>query len=125
MGYILVIDDDYQFRNLMSAMLRREGYEVISVENGYDALALCMDQLPALVITDILMPDKEGLSTIVDLKREYPDLKIIAMSGGGYVSGPQDYLSKAEELGADFCIEKPVLRHEMLSVVGEFMAVAA
>ena len=77
----------------------------------------CYRENPAdLIITDIIMPDKEGIETIRTLKKEYPDVKIIAMSGGGK-NRPDDYLKLAEVLGAIHTFDKPIRKDELLETI--------
>lgn len=120
MSRILVIDDDPNIRQMLHHMLEREGFEVATASNGNEALALFRSQPADLVITDIIMPEKEGIETIRELKSDFPDAKIIAISGGGRV-GPSDYLKMAKLLGAQRTISKPFDRSEMLAAVKEVM----
>ncbi|MBU0675737.1 MAG: response regulator [Proteobacteria bacterium] len=113
---ILVIDDDTNFLNYMVTMLSREGFNVVGAGDGYTGIALCLEHKPEVVITDICMPQKDGLATIHDLKEEFPELKIIAVSGWGY-SHPGEYLPKAERLGAEYSFIKPFDREDFLAAV--------
>ena len=113
---ILVIEDDNSFRNVLVTMLERAGYEVMQAENGNDAIIHCKNTKPDLVLTDIIMPDKEGLETIQELLTICPNVKIIAMSGGGRF-GPNNYLPLAEKLGAKKTLQKPFMRDELLSAI--------
>lgn len=117
---ILVIEDDNSFRNVLMQMLEKAGYEVIQAENGNQALSICEDFKPDLVLTDIIMPDKEGLETIQELLSICPDLKIIAMSGGGRF-GPNSYLPLAQKLGAKKTLQKPFMREELLNAISEVL----
>ncbi len=114
---ILVIDDDDQMRDLLQAILEREGYEVIIAEDGKIGTRLFQQNLPDLVLTDLLMPEKEGIETIMDLKREYPETKIIAISGGGNHVGPDNYLKLARKIGANYALKKPFERKELLETI--------
>jgi CheY-like chemotaxis protein len=118
MKSILVIDDEIQVRMMLRQMLEREGYEVIDAPNGKVALTLIKEKPVDLVITDLIMPEKEGLETIMELKRNYSDLDIIAISGGGRIK-PEEYLSFAQRLGAVYTFKKPVSRLELLEAVRE------
>jgi DNA-binding response OmpR family regulator len=120
MAYILVIDDDDQFRKFVTSMLVREGYEAEGAHDGYVGMAMCIERLPDLVVTDIVMPEKEGLGTIADLRQEFPDMKIIAVTGFAN-RGPDDYLTLAEKLGAQYSFSKPFERDEFLSAVEELV----
>ncbi len=121
MARILVVDDDEQIRFMLRIILEREGYEVTDAPNGKWALALLVDAPADLVIIDIIMPVKEGIQTIIELRRDYPDLKIIAISGGGYVSA-QQYLDSAVEFGADCTLAKPIPRADLLKAVRELLS---
>ncbi len=103
---ILVIDDDSQIRLVLREMLSWGGYEVLEAENGREGLLLQRQYRADLVITDLIMPEQEGLETIAALKKEFPNLKIIAVSGGGRV-GPDMYLPTAQAFGADMVFSKP------------------
>jgi DNA-binding NtrC family response regulator len=116
MARILVIDDDIQICEMLSQMLQKEGFEVAYAENGIKAGRIYRAILVDLVITDIIMPDKEGLETIVELRRDFPDIKIIAISGGGRV-GPEPYLKMAKSMGAMFTFVKPIDRGELLDAI--------
>jgi two-component system, chemotaxis family, chemotaxis protein CheY len=106
MATILVIDDDALVRRTIARMLRCWGYEVIVAEDGCRGVELFRSAAPALVITDIIMPDKDGIETIRDIRALRPDVKIIAMSGGGRI-GNLDFLNIAAKLGAAEIISKP------------------
>ena len=116
MAQILVIDDDDQFRVMLKQMLTRNGYEVLEAPNGHEGLKLYREKKPELVITDIIMPEKEGIELIIELKREYPEVKVIAMSGGGRVK-PDSYLDTAKILGAIRTFQKPFSMKDLLKTV--------
>lgn len=113
---ILVVDDEAAFRGALRQMLEREDYEVIEAENGAHGLRLFRDSPTDLIIMDLLMPEREGLETIMDIKRDYPDARIIAISGGGR-TGSLNFLPAAEKLGACATLAKPFERQHMLDVV--------
>jgi len=117
---ILVIEDDNSFRNVLVKMLEKANFEVMQADNGTQAIKNCETFKPALVLTDIIMPDKEGLETIQELLTINPDLKIIAMSGGGRF-GPNSYLPLAEKFGAKKTLQKPFMRDELLSAIKEVL----
>ena len=97
-------------------MLEREGYSVREAENGVKAIQIHREKQADLIITDIIMPDNEGLGTILEIKNEFPDTKIFAMSGGGKNS-PEQYLRMANGLGVDRVFIKPFNREDILSAV--------
>jgi YesN/AraC family two-component response regulator len=117
---ILIVDDEEQMRLALRRMLEKEGYSVREAENGEKAIKIHREKQADLIITDIIMPDKEGLGTIVELKSEFPDIKIFAMSGGGKNS-PDQYLRMAKGLGVDKVFIKPFNREDILSAVAEIL----
>ena len=106
MASILVIDDDPQVCSLLKQILEGEGYTVQSALNGIEGLSLYRRAPAELVILDILMPEKEGLETIVELRRDFPQVKIIAMSAGSE-RAKINLLDLARRLGAEQTITKP------------------
>ena len=106
MAKILLVDDDPDIRALLKIMLKVRGHDVEESENGTLAVQAVNTQVFDLVITDLIMPDKEGIETIIELRKNHPEIKIIAMSGGG-LGRQQDYLSMAQQLGAARTLEKP------------------
>jgi DNA-binding response OmpR family regulator len=104
---ILLIDDDLVVRTAMAQFLVDLGYQVVVADDGERGLRLFRSEKPDLVITDIIMPEKEGIQTIVEMRRERSNAKIIAVSGGGRV-GKGDFLKVARSMGADDVIAKPV-----------------
>lgn len=121
MPRILVIDDDEQLRTLLGEILSRAGFEVVEARHGAEGLNLYRARPTDLVITDLIMPEKEGVETIVELRREFPTARIIAMSGGGRQTA-SDYLRIASQLGARRTISKPFSRQEILDAVRETLA---
>jgi YesN/AraC family two-component response regulator len=117
---ILLIEDDQCVRELLHQTLSRAGYEVIPASDGDEGLDLFRNNHPDLVITDIVMPQKEGLQMILELRRHSPDAKVIAMSGGGRYSNT-DYLKLARKFGAQATLCKPFLREEILNAVKEVL----
>ncbi len=120
-GRILLIDDDDELRTIMRRMLVAAGYEVQEAASGDAAVARYRQQRSDVVITDILMPDKEGLETIRELRRADPQVKIIAISGGGGQGGA-DYLELALKFGARRILQKPFTRDELVAAVSEVIA---
>jgi len=121
MTTILLVDDDDQFRSMLSAVLRRAGYEVREACNGNEATIMYCSHQTDLVITDLIMPEKEGLETIREIRHTNPGVKIIAMSGGGR-NGFEDYLKVAKAFGARIVIDKPFSHQEILSAVRKALA---
>ncbi len=121
MHKILVIDDNGIVRNVLVQILESEGYQVLSAEDGKRGFALFCSEKPDLVVTDIIMPEKEGIETIRDIRGECPDAKIIAISGGGR-SGNTDYLKIARQLGASDILGKPLDPDQFIAVVRNRLA---
>lgn len=117
---ILIIDDEDIARRMFRIMLEREGHEVAEASNGNEGLERIRDFKADLVITDIVMPEKEGIETIKDLRKEFPEVKIIAISGGGRIT-PDAYLEVAESMGADASFEKPIRREKLVKAVEELL----
>ncbi len=84
---ILIIDDDYRIRSLFRMWLEREGLDVFEAENGLEGVAIQRTNPMDLIICDLIMPVQEGIETITQLKNEFPDIGIIAISGGGKIGG--------------------------------------
>lgn len=115
---ILVIDDDDQIRELIREVLERGGHDVLEAENGDTGLRKLQDETVDVVVTDIIMPDKDGLETITELRADYPDIKIVAISGGGRRVN-RDYLPTAQAFGADRVLYKPFRPQEVLQAVAD------
>jgi len=116
MERILIIDDEPQIRSMLRLMLERDGYEVVEAPDGIEGIRLYRQNPSDLIITDLIMPNKDGIGMIIDLKKEFPEVKIIAMSGGG-LNKPDGYLKGAKKLGAAYTLTKPIDREEMLRAV--------
>lgn len=116
MASILLVDDDEQLRPMLKMVLERAGHVVNEAGNGKEALVSYRRQQTELVVTDLVMPDKEGLEIILELRRAYPGLKIIAMSGGGR-TGVANYLELAVKFGANHILNKPFTNRELLDGV--------
>ncbi len=122
MPKILIIEDDDQIRVLIKKMLENEAnYEVIEAADGNQGIRQFKQNTIDLVITDIIMPDKEGIETIKELRKEAKDAKIIAISGGGRI-GPYDYLDLAKRIGAKRVFEKPFDLKELVEAVKELLS---
>jgi DNA-binding NtrC family response regulator len=115
---ILIIDDLPAVRQLMGDMLRARGYAVVEAENGRDGIAKMREAPADLVITDVIMPEMEGMETVSTLRKAYPGLRIIAMSGGGRAAN-YDFLQATVKLGAARTLQKPFTRDELIEVVEE------
>lgn len=118
MDDILLIDDDEDFRGMLFKLLTKAGYQVVACHDGKEGVELFRKHPDFLVITDLIMPEQEGIETIMQLRREYPGVRIIAMSGGGKCS-PDIYLESAVRLGACRAFTKPFDTREFLATVKE------
>jgi len=121
MKRILIIDDDFLVRDMLERLMRKSRYDVETAEDGGRALRLHRRPPVDLVITDIIMPEKEGLETIAEFRKSAPAVKIIAISGGGRI-GPSSYLRMAKLLGAARTFAKPADTAQLLSTVEELLA---
>lgn len=119
-GRILLIDDESAIRKLFIQKLAGRGYELIEAGDGKEGLKLYRENRPDLVITDLVMPEKEGIETITELKREFPNVKIIAISGGGRNSADA-YLQIARTIGAERTFPKPIDWPELIKAVSELL----
>jgi len=117
---VLIIDDDEQIRDLLCQVMEWSGYTVMEAENGRQGMRKQRENPADLVITDLIMPEQEGLETITLLKKEFPKVKIIAVSGGGRI-GPEAYLPAAQELGADRVFCKPFDVKTFVTAVRELL----
>ena len=116
MSSIIVIDDDPQINSLLKDVLEFEGYHVITAQRADEGLQYLKAANIKLVITDVLMPDKEGLETIRELREQYPQTKILAISGGLTKSGV-DVLEIAKRLGANQVLQKPFDMQDLIKSV--------
>ena len=123
MSAILVVDDDPQVLEVVGEMLRLEGYDVATAVDGRQAVAKFRSMAFDLVVTDLIMPEKEGLETIAEMKTLRSNVPVIAMSGGGRI-GPTDYLETARCIGAVATLAKPFARSELISLVSNLLSEA-
>ncbi|MFZ5774749.1 MAG: response regulator transcription factor [Thermodesulfobacteriota bacterium] len=120
MATILVIDDEETIRSLLDTVLTGAGHTVLVASDGAAGLALCRRSQADLIITDIVMPDIDGLELITQIRQERPAATIVAMSGGGLVS-PHDYLQLARTLGAAAALAKPFSRRELMETINPLL----
>ena len=118
---ILLVEDEKDLREMLKASLIRRKYTVIEAENGKDAISHFKPLITDILITDLIMPDEDGLKVIIKLKKLKPTLKIIAISGGGK-AGPGSYLNLAKALGADAIFSKPFSVHDLISKIEELLS---
>lgn len=118
--HILVIDDDIEFRDYISALLKKNGYYVKTTDSGKIALNISKTVIPNLIITDLIMPEMDGLEIIKEFKNQYPNIKIIAISGGGRIE-PDLYLELASKFKADAILKKPFKINVILKTIKELL----
>ncbi|MFC1673240.1 response regulator [Pseudomonadota bacterium] len=121
MARILVVDDEELVRFALCTILEDNGHEVEEAANGNECLEV-LKKAPAfdIAIVDIFMPEKEGTETILELRRDYPDLKLIAISGGGQ-TGDLSYLKVAKTFGADMILPKPLTESDVVIAVNSLL----
>jgi CheY-like chemotaxis protein len=122
MAHILVIDDDATLRRNMRRALEMDGHQVTEAVNGAEGVRRYRETPVSLVITDILMPDQEGIETIIDLRRRAPALPILAVSGGSLNSDRDGILASADLLGATRILPKPFSLAEFRATVASLLA---
>lgn len=122
MPSIIVIDDDNLVRRTLATILERDGHAVRGASNGRDALALIRSEPPDILITDIIMPEMDGISFIREIRASLPAMKILAISGGGRASN-LEFLELAKSMGADDILRKPIDRKKLLAAVAALAAV--
>jgi len=113
---VLVVDDDPMVLRAVVFLLEDHGFKVLTATDGVQGLHLYRKHRPDVVITDIIMPEKEGITLTRELRREFPEARIIAMSGGGRM-GNSDYVSVARALGADAGLYKPFDDDELVETI--------
>jgi len=120
MSQILIVDDDPMVRYTIQRVLSSHGFDCHAVDNGREALRYLLNNVVELIITDIIMPDVEGIELIIAVKESCPQLPVIAISGGGRVGAPE-YLNMASQLGASRSLRKPFDNEELIAAVRELL----
>ncbi len=115
---ILVVDDNDDIRQMLRLLLEQEGHEIREAANGKLALKLLAQEAVDLIVTDIIMPEMEGIDLIMAIRSVKPDAKIIAISGGGRID-PRLCLNMAGKLGADRVLQKPFGKAAILGAIDE------
>lgn len=123
MARILVVDDEEPIRTLVSRIVMKDGHEVMEAENGKHACEVFQSSEVDLIITDLVMPEQNGIEMIIELKKTHPNLKVIAISGGSGFSGQIDLLSVAKLLGAKHIIKKPFTVDQIRDAVNDTLAI--
>ena len=114
---VLVIDDDELMRSALEFILREFGYQVEVAADGRAGLEACRNRPPDVIVTDIIMPEVEGIAVIMEIKRTSPKTRIIAMSGGGQSKDPGVYLNYAAALGAERTLAKPFGKDQLIEEI--------
>ena len=122
MNTILIIDDNSDFRETLRDILKKKGYRILEASDGSDGIRIFRENTVDLIITDIIMPGKEGIETIIELRNEFPDIKIIAVSGGGR-NTPDAYLPLAKDFGVKYTFPKPLEINKLLEAVDHLLQV--
>lgn len=112
---VLVVEDDPELLRLMTGAFARAGFKAYSARNGRLGVQLLRSLKPDLMVTDIVMPEKEGIATIIEARALAPDTAVIAISGGGAYGRSDNFLQWAEELGADEAMAKPFPMSQLLT----------
>jgi DNA-binding response OmpR family regulator len=119
---LLVIDDDNLVRAALTDILQTAGFEVVTASNGRHGLEVLSTTPVDAIITDILVPEQEGLETIREARQRFPDIRILAISGGGAGGGETQLLRFAESFGADQTLPKPFTGSQLVAAVKELLA---
>jgi len=117
MANILIVDDEDLIGKALVEIVEKEGHKAQYAENGKLALQIAREKLPDMVITDLIMPETEGLELIRELRKLSSHLKIIAISGGSRYFEPESQLKAAQFIGADVCLTKPLDLPEFISSI--------
>jgi CheY-like chemotaxis protein len=118
---ILIVEDDKELREMLKVSLIRHKYSVYEASHGKDAISHFKPSIIDLVVTDLIMPEEDGLKVIMKLRELKPKLKIIAISGGGK-AGPGSYLKLAKALGADAVFSKPFSINDLISKIEDLLS---
>ena len=116
MAVIVVADDDRMTRTMIRSTLEAAGHTVLDAEDGYECLERVSNARPDLVFVDVFMPEMDGLQTLAEIHREYPNLKIVGMSSGG-TRGQMTFLGAMRDLGALHVITKPIRALDLMVLV--------
>ncbi len=116
MAKILLVEDDNLVRDMLTQVLQRANHQVICATNGEEATDYLRHDAPDIMVTDIIMPKKSGITLISEVRNRHPNLEIIAISGGGRLD-PTGYLDLSESLGASVSFEKPIDNTALLMAI--------
>jgi|SRR5882724_10750867 len=118
---ILVVDDEEDVREVLRGILEGADYRVTTAEDGKEASKLLAAETFSLVLTDLLMPDRDGIEVVGELRKKYPDIPVVVMSGGGRMRHVE-YLKMAKSFGAHAALEKPFKSELLLATIGGLLA---
>ncbi len=121
MSRILIVEDEEYMREMLVDTLEKEGYDVSVAVNGVEAIKAIEEETFDLIVTDIVMPEKDGLSTILQTKRDNENIKIIAISGGDRSFTGSSYLQIAKNIGVERTFQKPFNSKEFLRAIKEVL----
>ena len=121
MARILVVDDDALVRATVASALQRVGHEIVEAQNGLEAMATIERTSLDLVISDIIMPEVDGIGLLLRLRKQHPSLRVIVISGGGRIH-KSDFLRMATTLGADMSLAKPFTPEQLRKAVDTVLA---
>lgn len=116
MATILLVEDDDLVRDMLGQVLQRASHKVIYASQGEEAVSILKTEDPDIMVTDIIMPKKSGISLISEVKNKHPRMEIIAISGGGRLD-PTGYLDLSESIGATISFEKPIDKSALLMAI--------
>jgi len=116
MKKIVIIEDDTVIRESLKEILELNNYEVLAEDSGIDLMKKVNEFVPDILITDIIMPDKDGIEIIIEAKKTHPDIILIAISGGGRIDS-ESYLNTAKYLGASATLKKPFSHAQLLDLL--------
>ncbi len=119
---ILIVEDDKELREMLKVSLIRHKYTVLEATDGKDAITHFKPSIVDLVVTDLIMPEEDGLKVIMKLRELKPKLKLIAISGGGK-AGPGSYLKLAKALGADAVFSKPFSINDLILKIESLLTI--
>lgn len=125
MAKILIVDDEPQLRMMLTHMLKQDNHEVLEADNGAQGIAMYRQHKPDMMIADLVMPEKNGIDMLLDLKKEFPQLNVLAISGGGGITGSFDYLPIAKLIGAKRILKKPFGLEDLRKSVKDLLNGAA
>src|SRR5208337_2316151 len=119
MKRIVIIEDDIIIRESLKEILELNSYQVLAIDSGLELMKRVIEFKPDILITDIIMPDKDGIEVIIEAKKTLPNIILIAISGGGRIDS-ESYLNTAKYLGADATLKKPFTHEQLLDIIRNF-----